>query len=176
MVKITCYGHLSHYKTMWPTTAGTVQQNLISLYNRQSNKWLHCSAAHFLTLWLSQGDGLARLGGVTDTVLVDGAHSEAVLLALDQVKHWEPGRVYRHVQTGQLPAAFTCQGLVQVQQKKKTKIISKALFISRTCPLFIVLQIWSRIQSAQEWRTAKTAKYSLNRPIIHSNFTQSLSP
>lgn len=74
--------------------------------------------AHCLTLWLSQGDQFTRLRRVTDTVLVDGAHSEAVLLALDQVKHWEPGRVYLHVQTGQLPAALPCQRLIQVQHKK----------------------------------------------------------
>lgn len=71
--------------------------------------------AHFLTLCFSQGDEFTWLRGVTDTVLVDGAHSKAVLLSLDQVKHWEPGRVYHHVQTGQLPAVLPCQRLIKVQ-------------------------------------------------------------
>jgi len=79
----------------------------------------------FLTLWLPQGDRGAGLRGVTDAVLIDGAHSEAVLLALGQVKHWEPGRVYLHVQTGQLPAALPCQGLIPTPPKKQTKTTSK---------------------------------------------------
>lgn len=74
------------------------------------------SVAHFLTLWLAQGDRFTRLRGIADTVLVDGAHPEAVLLALDQVKHWESGRVHHHVQTGQLPATVPCQGLIQAQR------------------------------------------------------------
>lgn len=87
--------------------------NVVSKRSRLQNPIEHF--LHFLTLRLSQGDWRTRLRGVTDTVLVDGAHSEAVLLALDQVKHWEPGSVYHHVQTGQLPAALPCQGLIQVQ-------------------------------------------------------------
>lgn len=60
-----------------------------------------------VTLWLSQGDGRTRIRRVTDTILVDRAHSEAVLLALDQVKDWEARRVDHHVQTGQLPAVLS---------------------------------------------------------------------
>lgn len=44
-------------------------------------------------------------------MLVDGAHSEAVLLALDQVKHWEPRRCHLHVQAGRLPVVSNHWGL-----------------------------------------------------------------
>ena len=64
-----------------------------------------------LTLWLSQRDGWAGIRGVTNTILVDGAHPEAVLLAFFQVKHREPGGVHHHIHTGQLPAVLPCQGL-----------------------------------------------------------------
>ncbi len=44
----------------------------------------------------------------------------------------------------------------------------KTRFISRTCSLFRILQIGSRIQSMQKWRTAKTAKHSLKKS--HNSF------
>lgn len=73
------------------------------------------SSTFSLTLLLSQENGPTGLRGVADAVLVDGAHSEAVLLALHQVKYGKPGRIHHHIQTGQLPAALPCKGLIQVQ-------------------------------------------------------------
>ena len=85
-------------------------------YSWQNNKWVPVrTSTYYLTLRFSEGDGRTWFGGVADTVLVDGARPEAVLLILGQVKDREPGRVHHHVQTGQSPAAPPCQGLIQVQ-------------------------------------------------------------
>ena len=130
------------------------------------------ATAHDLTLWLSQGDRFAGLRGVADTVLVDGAHSEAVLLALDQVKHWEPGRVHHHVQTGQLPAALLCQGLIQVEHYKnhkddfKSTIYLKDVFIIHYPSNMLEDSICTRVKDCQILFKKKKS------PIIHSNHLQ----
>lgn len=104
--------------------------------NRTFARGREAKRRHVLTFGFSQSDGLTGLGGVTDTVLVDGAHSKAVALPLDQVERWEPWRAHQHVQTGQLPAVLPCQGLIQEQHRSFQKSTIRPL--SRASSLFSI--------------------------------------
>lgn len=87
-------------------------------------------ALRALTSMLGQPDRPAGLRGLADAILVDGAHSKAVLPPLDQVESREARRAHQRVQTGQLPAVLPRHGLDGEREKDHIKNAPEHIYYS----------------------------------------------